>query len=216
MHARQPRAEPVAVIAPGSHVLLVDVIQQFPQQHRGLALAVVADVAPDVAEVEDLPRAQQRLQEQVAVLGPLARIAGPPVLAHPVELGRLLAARKGPVMQSQHTDHLEGQAAHGAHAAEGHAAAEIASVTGVRAQLLFQPVTHQGHGQGLLQAAGLSGQIRQGIADFLDPALLVLLLTEDIIEQAAQTFLPLAGAARAAQALGILGETGQQPPEPAE
>ncbi|MNY22256.1 hypothetical protein D3C86_1558550 [compost metagenome] len=95
-------------------------ITQLTGQHRGHALAVVADVAANPAHVQLLAGRQQRLQQQVAVILATRAISWAVIVTHQVKIHRRLLARVITIVHTQQTHHFEWDRTHRHQRAEVH------------------------------------------------------------------------------------------------
>ena len=95
--------------------------EQFAQQHRWLAFAIVPETASAITEIEIAPRTEQGFKHQVAVFIAFEWIARTPFLRHQIELGRVLPAWESIVLHAQYTNYRKRNVAHRLHAAEGDA-----------------------------------------------------------------------------------------------
>src|SRR6267143_621288 len=112
---------------------LLDVVVQFADYHARGKRAVVTHRSPDIAEVKNVARREQRFQKQRAIIRAAVAIAGPAMLRDQIEFRYAIAPRVSGVVHPQQTYDLEWNAAHGFQCAKRHRAGKE---TGAAARVL--------------------------------------------------------------------------------
>ncbi len=113
-------------------------LDEFGNDHRGWAHAVVTDAAAGIAQVEPLARGEQQIQEQIPIVEAALAIAGARRRRCQVELTRPGGGREGAVIETEDADEAERQIAQTAHRGEGDRAGGYAAARGVIEQR-FEP-----------------------------------------------------------------------------
>ncbi|MNP32419.1 hypothetical protein D3C76_1255980 [compost metagenome] len=95
-------------------------VAQLANQHRGRAFAVIADAAPDPADIQLVTGRKQRFEQQVTVVLTPRTITRTVVTAHQVEVQRRLRAWVVTIIHAKQADHFERYGAHGHQRTEIH------------------------------------------------------------------------------------------------
>ena len=97
----------------------VQVLQQAAHHHRGRDRGIVLDALAHVADAEHVAGREQGLEEEVEVVFAPGAVALARLHGHEVEPACVIPAGEGFMVHAHEADHLERDAPHGQHGAEG-------------------------------------------------------------------------------------------------
>ena len=108
---------------------LLDVVVQFAYDHARGKWAVVAHRLPNIADVKNVARRDQRFQKQRTIIHAAVAIPRPAMLRDQIEFRCAIAPRVSHVVHPEQTYDLEWDAAHGFQCAKRHRAGKETSAT---------------------------------------------------------------------------------------
>ena len=143
--------------------------QLEPLAHRGRGLEGLAGafIAAAPTEQQVLPRREQRLQQDIAVLIAAVGIAQLAALLHQVEARPLALAREGPGVQSHQHHHPVGDRSHRLQGTDGQGSRAVTKAAAALAEPLRQDIRHHRCRQLERAFAGHRLPVRQGGMDRL-------------------------------------------------
>src|SRR6476620_8947357 len=92
--------------------MFLQIIKELANQDARRRLGIVFCRSPAVADVEDIARREQGLEEKLSIVAAQRTIAGTRVLRDEIESQRSFLTRKRGIVHAEQTNHLEGDSAH--------------------------------------------------------------------------------------------------------
>ncbi len=156
-------ADLIQHVAPfGSDVAALQGVDEFGQYRRRRQCAVVAHVAPHVAEVQHLTHGEQRFEEGMAIFFAIGPVARARMTYGEIEIRHGRVARKLAVVEPQQAQHRHRHRAMGPQGGEGDAATKEGPAGRHGLQCVVEAALHHGEGHGFI-AGGLGGGIAHGL-----------------------------------------------------
>ena len=125
----------------------IKMVTELADQYGGWPFRVITDAAPYPTDVKLLPRGEQCLQKQVAVVLPAGTVARPVIHGHQVKIHRRSRARVVTVVHAQQAHPPKGDGAHGHQGCKIDLAGQEALIEAAFFQPFQQNFPHDAQGQ---------------------------------------------------------------------